>query len=455
MSLGYGVCFFVPTKQFKMKTNIVNLAILTAASALLMASCKKEHPPVTQSGTITVENVLSAKPLVESGTFKGTGTPPVILPGQSVSFSFSAAKNQSLTFATMYGWSNDLFFAPANPGIKLYNDNGTPITGDVSASMKLWDNGTRKNQVPGKNATHPGTAETPAKAIKEVNGTDDYGNKYLAASKLMKVSLAYNGNSKFTITIMNISGGTTNETPFSPGVWAISYTAGGNLLLPEPIYSVGKTSANGLTNIAEMGDNSVLGGYLSANTGIFTPLSPILVVVYHDMPGYHSTDGLFFAPGEKDRGQGLKELAQKGNADILANYLATKQNVKNVYVLKAPTTTVLLPYIFDSKGGKVTQQLSLADGDKIAIATMYGFSNDWFFASKGSDIPAKQKGDVTSYIGLYDDGTAINQYPGAGVTQANLAGTPIDESKPIQAVPNPNEFNTLPAINNMIKVTLQ
>ncbi|MFT3702066.1 MAG: spondin domain-containing protein [Agriterribacter sp.] len=438
-----------------MKTNIVNLSIITAASVLLMASCKKDNMPVLKTGTITVENVLNAKPLVESGTFKGTGTPPVILPGQSVSFSFSAAKNQRLTFATMYGWSNDLFFAPANPGIKLYNDDGTPITGDVSSAMKIWDNGTRKNQVPGKAVTHPGTAESPMKNIKEVNGTDDYGNKYLAASKLMKVSLAYNGNSMFTVTIMNISGGSTNETPFSPGVWAISYVAGGNLLLPEPIYSMGKPTANGLTNIAEAGDNAVLSAYISANTGIFTPLSPVLVVVYHDIPGYHGNDGLFFALGEKDRGQGLKDLAQKGNADVLAAYLATKTGVRNVYVLKAPSTTVLLPNIFDSKGGKVTQQLSLAEGDKIAIATMYGFSNDWFFASHGDDIPAKQKGDVSSYIGLYDDGTAVNQFPGAGITQFNLAGTPLEESKAIDEVPNPNMFTTLPAINNIIKVTLQ
>jgi len=86
---------------------------------------------------------------------------------------------------------------------------------------------------------------------------------------------------------------------------------------------------------------------------------------------------------------------------------------------------------------------------------MYGFSNDWFFATTGSDINGVQKGDVSGSIGLFDDGTAINQYPGAGVTQANLAGTPLQESKPIQAVPNPNEFTTLPAISSMIKVTLQ
>src|SRR5881396_2915198 len=129
------------------KTFVKTFAVLFAG--VLMTACKKENEPMIQLNTITIENVLNSKPLVESGTFKGTGTPPVILPGQSVSFSFSAAKNQRLTFATMYGWSNDLFFAPANPGIKLYNDDGTPITGDISAQIKLWDNGTRVNQKPG------------------------------------------------------------------------------------------------------------------------------------------------------------------------------------------------------------------------------------------------------------------------------------------------------------------
>lgn len=432
-----------------MKYNSLNACALLAA-VLFLASCKKDddHTP-TRSGTITIENVLDSKPLVQSGTFKGSGTPPVILPGQSTSFSFSAAKNQRLTFATMYGWSNDLFFAPENPGIKLYNDDGSPITGDVSSQIKLWDNGTRVNQAPGAAVVHPGSAEPTPKNIKEVNGMDDYGNTYLAASKLMQLSLAYNGNSTFTITITNKSGGTANETPFSPGVWAISYVAGGNLLLPEPVYSVGKPSANGLTNIAESGDNSVLSTYVMGKTGIFTPLSPVLVVVYK------GKENPFFKTGEVDRGEGLKELAQKGNADILSAALKMKPDVKAVYVLKEVKNNVLLPRIDGADGGMVSQMLSVQDGDRIAIATMYGFSNDWFFATSGNDWDAMQKGDLSSSIGLFDNGTAVNQFPGAGITQFNLAGTPLNESKPIAEVPNPNGFTTLPAINKMIKVTFQ
>lgn len=432
-----------------MKYNLLKTCTLFA-SVLSLASCHKDDDmPPAQSETITIENVLDSKPLIETGTFKGSGTPPVIFPGQSTSFSFSAAKNQRLTFATMYGWSNDLFFAPENPGIKLYNDDGSPITGDVSAQIKLWDNGTRVNEAPGSAVMHPGAMEKTPRNIKEVNGMDDYGNTYLAASKLMQVSLVYNGNSTFTLTITNKSGGTANETPFSPGVWAISYVAGGNLLLPEPIYSAGKPTANGLTNIAESGDNSVLNTYLTGKTGIFTPLSPVLVVVYN------GKENPFFKTGENDRGEGLKDLAQKGNADLLAAALKMKQGVKAVYVLKDAKNTVLLPRIDGADGGKVSQMLSVQKDDRIAIATMYGFSNDWFFATSGNDLDAMQKGDLSSSIGLYDNGTAVNQFPGAGITQFNLAGTPLNESKPIEVVPNPNAFTTLPAIKNIVKVSIQ
>lgn len=418
-------------------------------TAFIFGACTDDHGPQPTAKTLTIENVLDAKPLVQSGTFKGTGTPPVILPGQSVSFSFSAAKNQRLTFATMYGWSNDLFFAPANPGIRLYDDSGTPVTGDVSAQIKLWDNGSRVNQEPGMSVTHPGTAEAAPRNIKEVMGMDDYGHTYLPASQLMNVSLTYDGNSMFTITIKNQSGGTANETPFSPGAWAISYVAGGNLLLPEPVYSEGKTTTEALTRIAEAGDNAPMSTWLTSQTGIFTPLSPVLVVVYN------GSENPFFKAGENDRGEGLKELAQKGNADVLAAALKMKAGIKNVYVLKEPTSTVLLPKIGGNTGGKVSQPLTLTSGDRIAIATMYGFSNDWFFATSGNDIDGNASGDVSGSVGLYDNGTAIDQFPGAGITQFNLAGTPLNESKAIAPVPNPNKFTTLPAINNMIKVTWQ
>ena len=414
----------------------------------LMSCSKDDNKPATTTNTITVENVLASQPLVESGKFQHDGSSPLVMPGESVSIQFAAAKGEAFSFAAMYGWSNDLFFAPENPGIQLYDADGNPVEGDVSSQIKLWDNGTRINQQPGSSVNHPGTAESSPQNITEVNGTDAQGNTYLPASSLMQASLKYDGNSTFTLTIKNVSGGTANETPFSPGVWAISYIVGGNLLDATPLYTEGKPSANGLTNIAEMGDNSALGDYIKGITGIFTPLSPVLVVVYNGI------DNPVYTVDQNDEGHGLKDLAQKGDASGLADYLKTVKGVKNVYVLPAANSTVLLPMIDKQPGSTVSQQLSVSKGDKVAIATMYGFSNDWFFATTG-EIDATQKADISDKVGLFDDGTAVNQFPGAGVTQFNLAGTPLTESKPIEAVPNPNAFTTLPSISDIIKVTVQ
>lgn len=421
-----------------------------AAAPILMTACKKEGHPggaAPQMKTITVENVLQSRPLVESGTFQGAGSPALILPGQSAAITFAAAKGEALSFATMYGWSNDLFFAPADPGIQVYDNNGNPIEGDVSSQVKLWDNGTRINQAPGAGVNHPGTADN--KNITEVNGMDAQGNTYLAASNLVKATLKYNGNSTFTLTLQNISGGTANETPLSPGVWSVSYIVGGNLLMPAPLYTAGQPTAHGLTAIAEMGDNTQLWTYLQTVTGIFTPLSPVLVVVYNGI------DNPIFKPGEPDRGQGLKYLAQRGVADTLANYLKGLKGVKNVYILPDPASKVLLPSINGQPGSKVSQELTVVKGDRLAIATMYGFSNDWFFATEGNGVDATQTGDLSGSIQLYNDGTAIDQFPGAGVTQFNLAGTPLVEDQSISLVPNPNAFNTLPSIPNIIKINLQ
>lgn len=151
---------------------ITTLSALAVLASTFVA-CKKDNSGMTdtpaEKTTITVENVLNSKPLVQSGVFQGSGT-SLILPGQSTTIQFSAAKGEAISFAAMYGASNDLFFAPDNPGIQVYTGDGTPIEGDVSAQVKLWDNGSRVNQKPGASVSHPGVAET--RNVTEVIGTD-------------------------------------------------------------------------------------------------------------------------------------------------------------------------------------------------------------------------------------------------------------------------------------------
>ena len=55
-------------------------------------------------------------------------------------------------FATMFVQSNDLFYAPSEDGIALWDDAGNRISGDVTDQIMLWDSGTEENQAIGMGA---------------------------------------------------------------------------------------------------------------------------------------------------------------------------------------------------------------------------------------------------------------------------------------------------------------
>lgn len=386
---------------------------------------------------ITFENVVPMKEFVQYGTFRGTDQ-PVILPGQSVSFQFYAGKGQRLMFATMYGYSNDMFFAPENPGLQLFNDNGTAITGDVSSQIHLWDNGTRINVQPGPNIDHPGAVEVGN--VTKIETEDAQGNLYRAASELMKLNLAYDAaTSQFTLTITNASntaGNGINETPFSPGVWAVSNMIDGKLAKEEPFFKAGEKSSVQLTALAESGNNEPLANVARDMTGPITTLSPVLVVVYT------GDINPIYQLGVKENNIGLKELAQKGDASRLKSSLEGMTNVRHVYVLGSNPI---------KSGEKVEVRFRAWSQDKIAYATMYGYSNDWFYANSES-IAANFVGELTGRTTLLDSGTGVNQYPGAGNHQALFGGTPQAEDNAVSVVGT--TFPTLP-VANVIKVTVQ
>lgn len=212
---------------------------------------------------------------------------------------------------------------------------------------------------------------------------------------------------------------------------------GGNLLNDKPLYEAGKTSNPEITAIAEGGNVAPMKAKLSNNTGIITGLSPAIVLVYEG-----NTNPLFQI-GQKDAANGLKELAQTGNTEVLKKYFETKQgNVKKVYIIgNAPL----------GPGQMASVKIDANENQKIAIATMFGYSNDWFYANK-EGISVGTGNNVTSSIKLYDNGTAKNQYPGAGNNQALFGGMPLIESKNIEEV---NVSYTLPAVSDVIKVTLK
>lgn len=406
-----------------MKKNRFRAALSAVVLAgLVFTSCSKDDDMKPSTGsmrTLTVENIVTPKLFVESGSFKNMGESPIIQPGQSVSFKFKAGKGQALMFTTMYGKSKDWFFASQQPGIKLFNAQGKAMTGDVSSQVKLWDNGT-KNDKTGASESNP---------IMEVKGVD--------ASKLLNVMLSYEEpTSEFTLTIKNTSAGTGNETPFSPGIWAVSTFDGNKLLAEKPFFTPGEKSNPEMTDIAQMGKIDKLKMKVEANTGIITGISPVLVVVYQ------GEKNPIYELGKNDPGMGLKDLAQKGNASKLQESLKKMKGVKGIYI--AGTAPV-------GPGQKVMTQYKAGDGDKVAFVTMFGFSNDWFYANEQA-LSAKLSGDITNKTALFDSGTGVDQYPGAGNRQALFGGTPQAENKPISKV---GTTFPVPPVNKVLKITIQ
>lgn len=405
---------------FKMTAPVAG--IMTAFALLSCNDSDNNMMDPPSQRTITFENVVTPKDFVESGeipgvTFLAAAGHNVILPGESQTIKFSAGKAQALMFATMYGASKDWFFASQQPGIKLFDTNGKAITGDVSSSVLLWDNGTKDNG---------GQAESkPITQVPNVN-----------ASQLMKLNLAFNEmTSEFTLTITNTSGGTANETPFSPGVWAVSNYNGSQLLNSAPFFTPNSLSNPEITDIAQMGNIDKMKIKLNANTGIITALSPALVVVYR------GDKNPIYELGKTDTGMGLKEIAQFGNISKLQNSLKSFPGIKGVYVAgSAPVPP----------GSKIMTNFKADPGDKIAYVTMFGFSNDWFYANE-QGIDANAKGDLTSKTTLFDSGTGVDQYPGAGNHQALFGGTPQSETMVISKVGNQYP---VPAVQNVIKVTV-
>ena len=402
-------------------------ALLFAGFAFTACDDDDDNSAPGTKPTIKFENVIPTKNYVQSGSFAA------VAPGATTTFTFHAAKGQRLMLAAMYSYSNDLFFAPENPGIELFNDSGVPNTGVIANALKLWDNGTRVNVQPGPGITHPGVAQ--AGVVSEVKGTDSEGHNYLAASDLLQVSLTFDAaQSLFTCTLSNISNGTANETPVSAGVFVVSNLLDGKLVMEQPFFRPDQKSGTELTKLAEDGNVDPLKSLAADQTGIITTLHGAIVVVYT------GNTNPIYQLGQKDAQLGLAALAQRGDPAPLRTSLEKVPQVRKIYTI----TDTVLP------GKSMECTYEAGANEKVAFATMFGYSNDWFFAN-GPELNALTKGDVTSKTVLLDDGTAISQYPGAGNAQAVFGGTLMPEDKVISAV---GDTFPVPAVDGIVKITI-
>jgi hypothetical protein len=414
---------------------LLRLTLGLTMIGLFFVSCEKynqihdgKHSHKKAMYTVTVENVFDAYNYFQSGVVavpEGASDPGPALPGHSYKFSFYAGPKHMLSFATMYGFSNDGFYAPDGMGISLY-DSGNPLAGDITSQVMLWDAGTEMNQMPGMGNMHDGADENGmVMLMADVGDGYDYGT---VVSNLM-VTLEYNGNHMFTVTIDNMSGSTT---AISPVAWVVHS-------MDNPLFETGMADyGKGLEDLAETGNASVLGDYLAMNSGYVSPVAPG-VWVLHD-----NKEKPVFTVNMPDYGKGLEQLAEMGDPSVVHTSLMSEGYQTGVY--NTPDGAASPAPIFP--GETFTFMFEAYPGQRLSIASMLGASNDLFLGTDDdgftlSDSPGKK--DITKWFSLWDAGTEVNEYPGTQ-TQANTV-----EGGNVRMV---NDGFPYPMVDDMIKVTI-
>jgi len=140
------------------------------------------------------EHCMHHAAVISSGVFStpvGDEKPGPALPGKRYQFQVSAVPGTRLSFTTMFGQSNDLFYAPGEAGIALFDRKGRAISGDVTSQLVLWDAGTEVNQEPGfgsDQGPRQAAPNTGAQERKPVAKVKD-GFKYPKASHVLRVTI--------------------------------------------------------------------------------------------------------------------------------------------------------------------------------------------------------------------------------------------------------------------------
>jgi hypothetical protein len=96
---------------------------------------------------VPLRDALAASPpagVIESGELvTATGA---AAPGAAFEFVVHAEPGDNLSFATMFGMSNDWFFGTGPDGIALFSADGVPRWGDVTSEVVLYDLGTETDE---------------------------------------------------------------------------------------------------------------------------------------------------------------------------------------------------------------------------------------------------------------------------------------------------------------------
>ena len=423
-----------------------NLIYASIASMFLFTACLDDDDKIIplENGifTVKIENVQMGKSFFNSGTTDGIG------PGGTYVFSFNAGKGAKLSLATMLAQTNDLFYGFGDDGLALYEMNGDAVAGDVSSELMLWDAGTEVNQMPDSGADQaprqsgPNTGATEGGTVKMITDVND-GFTYPSLTEVIKAELAHDGGTMFTVTLTNVSDMYSFQSPLAPGVWVVHYSG-------MPIFTKNEAAANGLEGLAEDGMNTDLSTYLADMSGYVSPFAPGVFAISNQVYP-------LFEDGKLDMGAGLEALAEDGSPGVLDASLDGTAYIWSHGVFSIPNGMSSGAPLFP--GEYYEFSFEAQEGDYLSLASMLVQSNDLFVAFDDMGVAlfnngVAKTGDVTSMLKLWDAGTEVNEYPGAGNNQAPHQAGPnagTSESKIIMEVDN--EF-VLPDVNQLVRITI-
>ena len=364
-------------------------SVIIGFMVLVFIGCDKDKNPMKPDQTtmfkVTIENIASEPMYSSTGVFNtpvGGDAPAPILPGQMYEFSFSAAPGSKLSFATMFGQSNDFFYAPGEAGIALFDGSGNQVTGDVTSQVKLWDAGTEVNQEPGLGPDQAPRQAAPNTGAKDPDNTvreaaDTYNN-LPDVGDVIRVTLTAVSATEFKARIENVStdmtlatsDGGAHPAPMSPGVWVVHTEA-------APLFTVGEMDrGKGLERIAEDGNPEMLSSELASESGIYEVVAPGVWAV-------HSGSNPLFTAGMADMQEGLEALAEDGDPSGLAAVVAGKNHVDESGVFNTPEGASSAG---PAKPGDTFSFEFEASSGYLSFATMQGQTNDLFYAPEGMGI---------------------------------------------------------------------
>lgn len=440
-------------KRFSALVGLV--ALVALAGSVAAQDTSASAMPVTF--TVRIDNISGDNTQIYSdigiaGVPVGATARRPTMPGEAIEFVVKAKAGDHLSFATMYGQSNDSFFGPAEAGIALFDDSGAPISGDVSDQVLVWDAGTEVNEPLGMGANQgprqsgPDAGEVENGTVQPVGMTDEFP----ASKDLMHVTLTPLMDGQIQVRIENVSANAPVPTPFSPIVYVV-HTAD----QVGPFFTTGEADRGlGLERLAESGNSEILAAAVAGSAVMNVGASPGVFVIH----GADMTAPLFTV-GEADQGKGLEMQAEDGNPATLA------ESVQGMFMQTGVFNT---PVGADKPGALKPGQsyeftFTAVPGESLSFTQMFGQSNDLFFAPDENGIALFNgagkpvMGVFTGAVHLWDAGTEVNQEPFVGSDQAPRQAAPntgAAENGVVQPIYALTDGFTYPSVLSSLRVTI-